>query len=137
GRYGNAIAADYQHLRGRAPEPGAVTFWETQLQAGLTLLGLETEIIGSQEFYARSGGTDRDFITSAHQAVFGSVPSGEQLGFFLAQMGDPAATTTGATTLLTLDLKPLDINLLGLEVQTNDIMVNVSAEPGQGELLGN
>ena len=48
----------------------------------------------------------------------------------------PSSAPTG-TQLLTLNLNPLDINLLGLEVQTNQIQVNVSAQPGQGQLLGN
>ncbi len=50
----------------------------------------------------------------------------------------PAATPAPADpTLLTLDLKPLDVNLLGLEVKTSEITVTVSAQPGSGELLGN
>jgi hypothetical protein len=40
-------------------------------------------------------------------------------------------------TLVTLDLKPLDVNLLGLEVKTSEIVVTVSAQPGSGNLLGN
>lgn len=53
------------------------------------------------------------------------------------------ATTPGGTTgladptLLTIDLKPLDVDLLGLEVKTSEITVTVSAQPGSGELLGN
>ena len=44
--------------------------------------------------------------------------------------------TTGQA-LLTLHLNPLDINLLGLEVQTSPITVTISAQQGSGELLGN
>ncbi len=50
------------------------------------------------------------------------------------------ATTPASTSspLISLILPPLDINLLGLEVQTSGpIKVNVSAQPGAGELLGN
>ncbi len=57
----------------------------------------------------------------------------------------PATTTTTTTApatpadpvLLTIDLKPLDVNLLGLEVKTSEITVTISAQPGSGELLGN
>ena len=52
-----------------------------------------------------------------------------------------AASSTSSTTstnpLITLNLNPLDLNLLGLEVQTNQIKVTISTLPGQGELLGN
>jgi hypothetical protein len=40
-------------------------------------------------------------------------------------------------TLVTLNLNPLDVNLLGLEVKTDPIQINVSAQPGPGDLLGN
>jgi hypothetical protein len=40
-------------------------------------------------------------------------------------------------TLISLHLNPLDIRLLGLEVETSAIQVNISAEPGPGKLLGN
>jgi hypothetical protein len=39
--------------------------------------------------------------------------------------------------LVTLHLNPLDINLLGLQVQTSPITVTVSVEAGDGKLLGN
>jgi hypothetical protein len=40
-------------------------------------------------------------------------------------------------TILTLTVKPLDIDLLGLKVQSSPITVTVSAEAGDGKLLGN
>lgn len=39
--------------------------------------------------------------------------------------------------LLTLMLKPLDIDLLGLQVQTEPIVVTLSTQDGDGKLLGN
>src|SRR5439155_15802808 len=47
----------------------------------------------------------------------------------------PPPDASGA--LVTLNLNPLDINLLGLQIQTSPITVTVSAEAGSGELLGN
>lgn len=44
---------------------------------------------------------------------------------------------TAADALVTLHLNPLDINLLGLEIDSSPITVTVSAEPGSGKLLGN
>ncbi len=59
------------------------------------------------------------------------------LPFANAPIAPVVSTAPTANTLLTLNLNPLDINLLGLRVQTNQIQVTVSAQPGQGELLGN
>ena len=39
--------------------------------------------------------------------------------------------------ILTLDLGPLDLNLLGLRVQLNAIHLRITAVPGSGNLLGN
>lgn len=46
-------------------------------------------------------------------------------------------TLLAATELLTLQLKPLDIDLLGLKVTSDPITVTVSQSPGDGALLGN
>ena len=57
--------------------------------------------------------------------------------------GTPATATPTGTPgvvgcrILTLDLGPLDLNLLGLRVQLNAIHLRVTAEPGPGNLLGN
>jgi len=38
---------------------------------------------------------------------------------------------------LHLDLGPLDLNLLGLHVHLNEVVLNIEAIPGAGNLLGN
>jgi hypothetical protein len=42
-----------------------------------------------------------------------------------------------ACPILHLDLGPLDLNLLGLRVQLNEVVLDVTAVPGPGNLLGN
>jgi hypothetical protein len=39
--------------------------------------------------------------------------------------------------ILNLDLGPLDLNLLGLRVQLNQTLLDITAEPGPNNLLGN
>jgi len=46
-------------------------------------------------------------------------------------------SATAATQILNLHLAPIDLNLLGLEVKTSEICLNISAQPGPGNLLGN
>jgi len=43
----------------------------------------------------------------------------------------------GTCRILTLELGPLDLNLLGLRVQLNRINLRITAEQGRGNLLGN
>lgn len=47
------------------------------------------------------------------------------------------AASTASCQLLHLELGPIDLNLLGLRAQTNQIVIDVTAEPGPGNLLGN
>ncbi len=63
-------------------------------------------------------------------AALGQLSDGTLGNFFQAQVA------TG-TTVLTLNLDPLNINLLGLQVQSSPITVTVSVQTGSGQLLGN
>jgi hypothetical protein len=75
----------------------------------------------------------------------GGVPT---LTGLITGTGLPAAGTTftapiqnlatgAACTILTLDLGPLHLDLLGLVVDLNAIHLNITAVPGAGNLLGN
>jgi hypothetical protein len=60
-----------------------------------------------------------------------------------AQLSNTASTsqlpipTPGACPVLNLTLGPIDLNLLGLRVATNEVRALVEAVPGAGNLLGN
>lgn len=47
------------------------------------------------------------------------------------------AQATGACPILHLDLGPLNLDLLGLQVHLNQIVLDLVAQPGPGNLLGN
>jgi hypothetical protein len=47
------------------------------------------------------------------------------------------AATTGGCQVLDLVLGPLHLNLLGLVVDLNQVHLNITAQPGPGNLLGN
>src|SRR5205823_1963940 len=87
-----------------------------------------------------------DAVGGAVTTTFATFGSGFAGGAFVAGssfastvggvVGNPPPATAGPT-LITLQLKPLDINLLGLTVQSSPITVTVSVETGSGQLLGN
>jgi hypothetical protein len=54
-----------------------------------------------------------------------------------APTGELPVPTQGACPVLNLILGPIDLNLLGLRVATNEIRALVEAVPGAGNLLGN
>ena len=53
------------------------------------------------------------------------------------QVAVPVTTGDHSCEILNLTLGPINLNLLGLVVQTNTINVRIAAEPGSGNLLGN
>lgn len=46
-------------------------------------------------------------------------------------------SVSGTCTILTLTLGPLDLDLLGLMVHLNQVVLTITAQPGPGNLLGN
>lgn len=71
-----------------------------------------------------------------------------QLSGTITGTGLPAGGTTftapiqnlaanGACDILNLDLGPLDLNLLGLQVDLAPVVLDITAVPGAGNLLGN
>jgi len=51
--------------------------------------------------------------------------------------GQQAAAAAAACPILHLVLGPLDLNLLGLVIHLNQVVLDISAQPGPGNLLGN
>ncbi len=49
----------------------------------------------------------------------------------------PPAPPAGACNVLNLVLGPLDLNILGLQVHLNRVLLNIIAQTGAGQLLGN
>jgi hypothetical protein len=47
------------------------------------------------------------------------------------------ATASGTCTILDLTIQPIDLNLLGLVVHTDTIHLEITAQSGPGNLLGN
>lgn len=69
-------------------------------------------------------------LTSATGTVIGTVTN-------QAISGLPVTGASASCTILTLTLGPLDLNLLGLMVHLNQVVLTITAQPGPGNLLGN
>lgn len=64
--------------------------------------------------------------------------AGQATTVVLNNVAAPVTNATGSCSILTLTLGPLDLNVLGLDVNIpNAINVNIVAVPGSGNLLGN
>jgi hypothetical protein len=49
----------------------------------------------------------------------------------------PVSSASASCPILSLVLGPLDLNLLGLTIHLNQVVLNITAVPGAGNLLGN
>jgi hypothetical protein len=78
--------------------------------------------------------TDDDSIADAAGNTLGGAGAGT--GAFTSGE-NYLATSPGADSLATVVLPAIDLNLLGLRVQTSEVIVSVSADAGDGQLLGN
>jgi hypothetical protein len=85
--------------------------------------------------FVRSGsqimavGTLTGTLTDATGNVIGTVAG--------TQVQLPVSQITASCEILHLDLGPLDLNLLGLVVHLDEVVLDISAVPGAGNLLGN
>ena len=77
-----------------------------------------------------AAGTLSGTLTDTAGTVIGTVSN-------VAVSNIPLASVAGSCTILTLTLGPLDLNLLGLMVHLNQVVLNITAQPGPGNLLGN
>ena len=66
-----------------------------------------------------------------------SLPVEMGAGSSSAGGADAAAQTTSTCNVLHLVLGPLDLNLLGLHVHLNRVVLDITAQRGSGQLLGN
>jgi hypothetical protein len=66
-----------------------------------------------------------------------SMPASLDRGTTAAAADGEIGAMQVACPILNLVLGPLDLNLLGLRIQLNQVVLNITAEPGPGNLLGN
>jgi len=76
--------------------------------------------------------TYADRVLMAPASVLVNIPSAP-----FASTAAPTAQAAATCQILNLTLGPLDLNLLGLTVHLNQVVLNIGAEPGAGNLLGN
>ncbi|MGR6322624.1 hypothetical protein Q2K19_12460 [Micromonospora soli] len=62
--------------------------------------------------------------------------AGSSLGA-VSQQATVPVQVSGTCDILNLDLGPLDLNLLGLQVHLNEVVLDITAQQGPGNLLGN
>ena len=82
----------------------------------------------------------RSAVTSTLQGARGSVPHTKRMDLQVKQATTGAlgaGVTAASCDILNLVLGPLDLNILGLEIHLNQVVLDIIATTGAGNLLGN
>jgi hypothetical protein len=82
----------------------------------------------------------RSAVTTTLQGARGSVPHTKTMDLQVKDVTSGAAAagvTAASCDILNLVLGPLDLNLLGLEVHLNQVVLDIVGTTGAGQLLGN
>ncbi len=102
--------------------------------AGMSSAGAFT---GTMDILGFTNGTDATGKPTVNaigllNGTVGGMPISNQIVSWPVSITDPPACN-----ILNLVLGPLHLNLLGLVVDLNQVVLNVTAQPGAGNLLGN
>jgi hypothetical protein len=126
-----------------APLAGRTGSVEAQGGVSIPITGTFEDAVGGtgsfvgtfdvRRFAERGGGvvavgTLTGTLTDSLGTIVGTVDQGLRL---------PLAAATGTCEILDLTLGPLDLDLLGLLVHLDQVHLNITAESGSGNLLGN
>jgi len=79
------IEGYYQNMLGRAPSSSELAMWVGELNNGVPRANIIQEIVESDEFFAKSGGTVNGFINYAFLDLLGHLPNSQQGSYWLNQ----------------------------------------------------
>lgn len=108
-----------------------------QSTGGVTLpctpLGANIQLVCNITSFADTNGV----LTASGTVTNPAAPNLPPLSFTNVPVQNLTSGPGNSCRILSLTLGPIDLNLLGLRVQTDQIVVNITAERGPGNLLGN
>lgn len=85
--YSTQVAQAYDALLGRPSDGTSNAAWTDLIQSGrITYRQFVISLLGSDEYYVRSGGTPQGFVTRLYQDLLGRAPSAEDLAAWTASL---------------------------------------------------
>jgi hypothetical protein len=90
------VERDYEHYLGRNADGAGLQYWQQQLQNGLTDEQMEAVFIGSPEYYAHAGGTDKAWVDQMYFDLLGRAPDAAGESYWVAQLAGGASRSSVA-----------------------------------------
>jgi hypothetical protein len=117
-----------------APSTNALTttLTGTATDAAGTVVGTASSVLTITGFANQNGQlvANGTLVTTITNAITGVTQT-------VTQAISIPVSGSGSCSILHLTLGPLDLNLLGLQVHLNQVVLDITAQPGPGNLLGN
>jgi hypothetical protein len=129
-----AVVAAPLRAEAAPPTPAGATVDVTSLIPAGTLVNgqaITSSILNITSF------TNQNGVLNAVGTVTTTLANGQILPTQAVSLPVDLLTSTASCQILDLVLGPINLNLLGLVVTTNQIHLNITAVPGAGNLLGN
>jgi Domain of unknown function (DUF4214) len=82
----NQVANWYRRFLNREPDPGGLATWVEGLRSGNSPERTLASILGSPEYYAKSGNTPDGFIHTLYRDLLGREPTESEFAFWLRRM---------------------------------------------------
>ena len=105
--------------------------------------GSLTDALGGLGTFAGTFTVQRFTLVNGQLAAVGTLTGtltnslGQIIGTVTQSVTIPITSVSGTCDVLHLTLGPLDLNLLGLTVHLDQVVLDISAQAGAGNLLGN
>src|SRR5262249_5801643 len=88
--YATIVRDVYVKFLGRDADANGLNFWVTKMRGGLTDEGIQAAFIGSPEYYAFTGGTDRLWVEGMYKDLLGRLPDKAGEDFWVARLASGA-----------------------------------------------
>jgi hypothetical protein len=112
-------------------------------QVGVPITGTFTDTLGGVGTFTGSFDIQRFVSRNGQLLAVGSLTGtltdslGNVIGTITQLVNIPVFGAVGTCQVLHLTLGPLDLNLLGLQVHLDRVVLDITAQSGPGKLLGN
>jgi len=95
----NTVNRLFQSFLGRNADPGALVAFGNEITAGASLQTVQSQIMGSDEYFTNAGSTNVGFVSQAYRDLVGRNPDAGGLTFWTNQLGTPS-TIAQRTTMI-------------------------------------
>lgn len=72
--FSSVVSTDYSHFLGRGPDAAGMAFWDSLMGQGLSDEQLAAQLIGTPEYFAHAGGTNKAWVDHMYFDLLGRSP---------------------------------------------------------------